>query len=85
MTQRLLATRFQLTFHHETRELEVYRLTLAKAGSKIKELGPNPGDIVFTDRHAGHLSAQQMPMSQLAGKSPIDVLVADRAERPSEN
>ena len=65
MTQRLLADRFQLAFHRETREISVYRLLPWKSGTKIKELGPNPGDNVVVDRRSGHLSAKSMPMSQL--------------------
>jgi uncharacterized protein (TIGR03435 family) len=67
MTQALLAARFKLTLHRTTTEMSVYRLVVAKTGSKIKELGPNPGDNVFVKRQAGHLSAEQMPMSQLTG------------------
>jgi uncharacterized protein (TIGR03435 family) len=67
MTQTLLADRFKLTLHPATTEMSVYRLVIGKAGSKIKELGPNPGDNVFVKRQPGHLSAEQMPMSQLTG------------------
>lgn len=37
MTQALLADRFKLVIHHETRELQVYTLTIAKSGLKMKE------------------------------------------------
>jgi uncharacterized protein (TIGR03435 family) len=36
MLRALLADRFQLKFHHETREMQVYVLTLGKNGSKMK-------------------------------------------------
>jgi hypothetical protein len=36
--------------------MPVYQFVIAKAGSKIKELGPNPGDNVFVKRQGGHLS-----------------------------
>jgi uncharacterized protein (TIGR03435 family) len=36
----ILEDRFGLKFHHETRELEVYALVLAKGGSKLKESAP---------------------------------------------
>jgi uncharacterized protein (TIGR03435 family) len=65
MTQRLLADRFKLTFHRSTVEISVYRLVIWKSGSKIRELGPDPGDNVLIDRRPGHLSAKQMPMKQL--------------------
>jgi uncharacterized protein (TIGR03435 family) len=37
MLQALLADRFQLVIHRETRTMPVYALTLAKGGSKLKE------------------------------------------------
>jgi uncharacterized protein (TIGR03435 family) len=37
MMQSLLADRFQLKAHFETREMPVYQLVLAKGGSKLKE------------------------------------------------
>ncbi len=37
MLRRLLADRFQLTFHREQKELNVYELTVAKGGPKLKE------------------------------------------------
>jgi len=36
MLQTLLAERFQLKIHHETRDLAAYALTIAKGGSKLK-------------------------------------------------
>jgi uncharacterized protein (TIGR03435 family) len=41
MQQSLLADRFQLKAHFETREMPVYQLVLAKGGSKLKE-EPDP-------------------------------------------
>ncbi len=40
MQQSLLADRFQLKAHFETREVPVYELVLAKGGSKLKEADP---------------------------------------------
>jgi uncharacterized protein (TIGR03435 family) len=42
MMQRLLADRFQLKTHRETRELPIYELTIAKTGFKLKEVAPPP-------------------------------------------
>lgn len=42
MMQALLADRFKLVVHHETREFSVYILTIAKGGLKMKEA--KPGD-----------------------------------------
>ena len=41
MMQSLLADRFQLKAHFETREMPLYQLVLAKGGSKLKE-APDP-------------------------------------------
>jgi uncharacterized protein (TIGR03435 family) len=38
MLQRLLADRFQLTLHRELKEINVYTLTVAKNGPKLKEV-----------------------------------------------
>src|ERR1035438_4799324 len=37
MLQNLLAERFKLTLHHETKELPMYALVVGKGGSKLKE------------------------------------------------
>jgi uncharacterized protein (TIGR03435 family) len=42
MLQTLLAERFQLKVHRETRELPVYALVAAKGGSKLKPTDANP-------------------------------------------
>lgn len=55
MLQALLADRFKLTVHRETRELSVYALVIAKNGSKLKEVKPDdnsPDRIKGADGHA---------------------------------
>jgi uncharacterized protein (TIGR03435 family) len=54
MLQNLLSDRFKLVVHRETRELQVYELTVAKSGPKIKpyvvdpnETEPEPGKPVI--------------------------------------
>ncbi len=42
MVQKLLADRFQLTFHHEKLELPVYAVTVAKGGPKLTVNDTNP-------------------------------------------
>jgi bla regulator protein BlaR1 len=44
MMQSLLADRFKLAMHHETKEMPVYALVVAKSGSKLKEAPPAPPD-----------------------------------------
>jgi uncharacterized protein (TIGR03435 family) len=40
MLQTLLAERFQLSFHRETKEMPIFALTIAKGGLKMKESTP---------------------------------------------
>jgi len=42
MLQNLLAERFHLTLHHETRELPLYELTVGKSGPKMKPSAEDP-------------------------------------------
>ena len=42
MLQTLLADRFKLTLHHDTKELPIYALVVAKGGSKLQ--GTKPDD-----------------------------------------
>jgi uncharacterized protein (TIGR03435 family) len=42
MLQTMLADRFQLKLHRETRELPLYYLVVGKSGLKIKEVPPEP-------------------------------------------
>src|SRR5580693_1368102 len=42
MLKALLADRFKMTFHKETKDFPVYALTVAKGGLKMKESPPDP-------------------------------------------
>jgi bla regulator protein BlaR1 len=56
MLQALLADRFKLTIHRETRELPIYALVIAKNGPKLQEAKPGdtyPNGIKGPDGHAG--------------------------------
>ena len=78
MMQTLLADRFQLKLHHETKELPMYALVVAKGGSKLKQADPNDtyangikgpdgishGGMMMTGR--GTLTAQAVEMESLA-------------------
>jgi uncharacterized protein (TIGR03435 family) len=65
MLQTLLAERFKLVVHHETKEMPVYALTVSRNGPKLKEatdqgatqIGPDGDEMVF----------ERVSMAQLAG------------------
>jgi uncharacterized protein (TIGR03435 family) len=77
MLQALLADRFHLKIHHETRDLPMYSLVVAKGGFKLKEADPNdtypngpkgldgvshPGMMMINN---GKLTARAIPISNL--------------------
>ena len=78
MLQELLTTRFQLTFHRETKEMPTYALVVAKGGPKLKESAPEAqGPRMRMGR--GQLETTKVKMSGLAnqlaqqlGRSVID-------------
>ena len=43
--RKLLAGRFQLSLHHEKKELSVYALTVSKGGPKLTEDTDNPNEL----------------------------------------
>jgi uncharacterized protein (TIGR03435 family) len=65
MTQALLADRFKLEVHRETREMPVYALVPAKGGLKLGSIGPPSNDWVRTQVGNGTLQAKEMPTAQL--------------------
>ena len=79
MMQAMLADRFKLKAHRETKDLPMYALVVAKGGFKLKDADPNntyPNGIKGPDgvSHAGMmmmrrdmLTAQAVPISSLAG------------------
>ena len=81
MLQTLLADRFKLTVHRETKELPIYSLVVAKGGSKLHEAKPGdtyPNGIKAPDGRSaptgahlmrmgrGELTAQSLGMEQIA-------------------
>jgi uncharacterized protein (TIGR03435 family) len=86
----VLADRFGLKFHHETRELPTYVLVVAKGGLKIKESKPGDpygdgmkgpdgkpagGMVMMTGR--GKITGQGIPISLL-----VNLLSSQRLGRP---
>jgi len=72
MLQNLLAERFKLTLHHETRNFPVYELVVGKSGPKLKESvvtenGDPPSMSMSYDANGqAHLKARQQSPSALA-------------------
>jgi uncharacterized protein (TIGR03435 family) len=140
MLQSLLADRFQLAVHRETRQVSGYVLAVAKTGPKMTPAKPGPDDsntssngtylkatnvtmellarrlsrnrdigkVVVdktgltgkfdfelewapaqaeTDDHAGIFTAlqEQLGLKLESAKVPVEAVVIDRAEKPSEN
>jgi uncharacterized protein (TIGR03435 family) len=67
MLRTLLADRFGLKVHRESKEMQVYALTLAKGGQKFHESAAN-GEAAFTNEGNGALIASHVSMSELASK-----------------
>jgi uncharacterized protein (TIGR03435 family) len=67
MLQTLLADRFQLTVHRETRELAIFNLVVAKGGPKIQPAhrAPGPADD-FVQTFPGRMKALMVGMPGLA-------------------
>ena len=80
MMQTLLAERFKLTFHRETREMPAYVLTVAKGGHKLKE-SQGDGDMEVKPSGRGmSASFSHVTMAQLSEftSSPLQGVVVDQ-------
>ena len=70
MLRRLLADRFGITVHRESREMPGYALTVGPRGSKLKESkGPVKGDP--DDPRKGASKRRLKPASRLACRWPV--------------
>jgi uncharacterized protein (TIGR03435 family) len=69
LMQSLLAERFSLTFHRETREMSVLALVAAKGGPKLKPKAEGEASGMNTSggQRESHLVATAVPMELLAG------------------
>ncbi len=70
----VLQDRFGLSFHHETRELTVYRLVISKGGLKMKEADPNntyPNGFGTPDASSGAGIMRMMPDEFVGQAVPI--------------
>jgi uncharacterized protein (TIGR03435 family) len=76
MLQKLLADRFHLTVHHESKLLNGYAMTVAKGGFKLKPV--EPGDSATGSGRSG-LTGNRVALSRLAEQ------IADLLERPVQD
>ncbi len=67
MLQALLADRFKLTFHIETKEMPVYSLVIAKKGSKIHAVKDDGNGLQIGADPEHPFSARNISMAQFAG------------------
>ena len=77
MVQKLLAERFQLTFHREKKELSVYAITAAKSGPKMTKNESNPNGLPGFGGGPRGLVVRNATMSEFA-----NMLQANVVERP---
>jgi len=68
MVQQLLADRFKLAVHTETRELPVYALTIGKNGPKLQPAKDPDAGTSFSSGKRGQLTAKGTSAEQLAQK-----------------
>ena len=77
MLQALLADRFKLKVHRESREVPAYDLVIAKGGPKLKENNdPNvqhPGSATYGDASGMHVKATKAPLSRLLPQLSINL------------
>ncbi len=83
MLQPLLADRFQLQLHHETRTVPGYILTVAKGGIKAAPADPNRhsggnGGRGFIDTTGTQISALTIRLSALLGRPVVDMTGDER-------
>jgi uncharacterized protein (TIGR03435 family) len=79
MTQTLLAERFKMTFHRDTKEMLSYVVTIAKSGSKLKESqGPGEMDVKPNGRMGASFSHTTLTQLTEMASSRLQGVVVDQ-------
>jgi uncharacterized protein (TIGR03435 family) len=73
MVQALLAGRFKLAFHRETKELPIYSLVIAKNGPKFHEAKPGETPHMRTDFLEGRITGQAVPLNSLVKRLSMEL------------
>ena len=88
MVQKLLADRFQLKFHKDTKELSAYVLTLTKTGNKMTAGSTDPNQLPgLFFQGLGVLTVQNATMQDFAGlmqSAVLDRPVVDQTSLPGK-
>jgi len=74
MVQKLLADRFQLTFHREKKELSVYTIAMAKNGAKIAKSESNPLNLPGFGGGPRGLNVRNATMAEFASMLQANIL-----------
>jgi uncharacterized protein (TIGR03435 family) len=77
MLQKMLADRFQLTFHHDKKELSVYAITVGKTGPKLTKSAGDPNGLYGAGGPPGAFSARNANMGDFA-----EVMQSTMLDRP---
>jgi len=78
MIQKLLAERFQLSFHRDKRELSVYAITVAKSGLRLNKNDSDQNDSYAFDVRDGRLSFTNGTMAEFASVLQASGSIPDR-------
>jgi bla regulator protein blaR1 len=76
MIKTLLAERFKLRLHHETRELPVYALFVGKNGSKMKASSTDGNDNHSSNVRRGMMTGQNLPLEMFV------IILSNQLDRP---
>jgi len=87
MVQKLLADRFHVTFHHDTRELSVYAIRVGKGGSKLVKSSHDPSELqdqTGNGNHEWRFTNNSLPEFAMFLESMVDRPVVDQTELPGK-
>jgi uncharacterized protein (TIGR03435 family) len=86
MVQKLLAERFHVTFHHDSRELSVYAVRIGKGGSKLVKSAHDPSELPDQTGNGREWRFTNNSMHDFAGlmQSMVDRPVVDQTELPGK-